>query len=299
MRILVSGANGQLGRELMRLGTRAGLHMIPAARPNLDITRPASVAAAVRDPAPDLVVNAAAFTDVDGAETQVRTTFQVNRDGPAYLAAACADVAIPLIHISTDYVFDGLKNEPYVEADPIAPVGVYARSKAEGEAQVRALIREHFILRTSWLFSPFGRNFVKTMLRLGKEREGLTVVADQFGTPTSASDLAEAILAMAALIRRNDAPLWGTYHYAGQGVASWYRFAQKIFEIAAGLGLFEPPPIEPVSSDQYPTRARRPPYSALDCTLIRQKLDIVCRPWPESLKTVMQRIARDAAAPSR
>ncbi len=298
MKVLVSGANGQLGQELMELGQNASVHLFAADLPELDITRPSSVADAMAQSTPDLLVNAAAYTHVDGAESDRQAAFAVNRDGPANLAAACADAGIPLIHISTDYVFDGLKNTSYVETDPVSPVGVYAQSKAEGEARVRELSPRHVILRTAWLYSPFGHNFVKTMLRLGKERNELKVVADQFGTPTSARDLADAILRIATLIQTDGRTLWGTYHCTGRGVASWYDFAREIFSIASSHGLFEPPRVMPITTAEYPTPARRPPYSALDCALIRQKMGIECPPWQESLKTVIDRIVRHAAQTS-
>ncbi len=295
MNILVSGACGQLGQELMLLGRQNGNCLIALDLPEMDITRPQSVSAAINEHKPDLIVNAAAYTDVDGAETEIQQAFRVNCDGPANLAAACADNQIPLIHISTDYVFDGGKKAPYVESDPISPVGIYARSKADGEARVRSLAPCHVILRTSWLYSAFGKNFVKTMLALGEKRRNVTVVADQFGTPTSSQDLAQTILTIASSIRSNGPSPWGTYHYANTGVTSWYEFALEIFKIASSFGLFESPRVTPISTDQYPTPARRPPYSALDCTLIQRKLNIVCPPWQESLQTVIHRIVSHAA----
>ena len=196
MKLLVTGANGQVGHALAALDG-PGLTMVALDRARLGITDEEAVRRVVRTHAPDAVINAAAYTAVDRAESEPEAAFAVNRDGPAHLAAACAEAGVPLLHISTDYVFGGTKAEPYVETDPVAPLGVYGQSKWAGEEAVRARLPQHIILRTAWVFSDHGSNFVKTMLRLGREREVLRVVADQHGGPTAASDIAEALVAIA------------------------------------------------------------------------------------------------------
>ena len=290
MKILVTGADGQLGKELLLQGRESGFRLIAADLPELDVTAADDVGSAIDRYRPFLVINAAAYTQVDKAETQPSLAYRVNAEGPAILAKTCAAAGIALIHISTDYVFSGEKNTPYTETDPVAPTGVYARSKADGEVRVRSLLPRHIILRTSWLYGVSGHNFVRTMLRLGRERKVIRVVNDQFGSPTSAADLARTILQIASKIHRDSAVQWGTYHYCGEGIASWHEFAEKIFSLAEPYQLFRRPVVQAISTDQYPTPAKRPRYSALDCGLIHQKFGISTRPWPESLASVMKRI---------
>ena len=290
MRILVTGAGGQLGRELLIQGRKSEFRLVATDLPELDIADPKDVASAIARIEPDLAINAAAYTHVDKAESEPSLAYRVNTEGAATLAGTCRSAGIALIHISTDYVFSGEKNTPYTESDPVAPKGVYARSKADGEERVRSLLGEHVILRTSWLYGAFGQNFVKTMLRLGREKKVINVVDDQFGSPTSAADLARAILKIALDVYRNPAAPWGTYHYCGQGIASWYEFAQKIFSLAEPYHLFRRPVVQAISTDQYPTPVKRPRFSALDCSRIQQNFGIATQPWPESLAAVMKRI---------
>jgi dTDP-4-dehydrorhamnose reductase len=283
MKILVTGSKGQLGTELILQGGDFGFEIIGADLPELDITDINQTRAAVSDSQAFLVINAAAYTAVDKAETEQELAFSVNRDGPANLAESCADVNIPLIHISTDFVFDGKKTSPYLETDAVSPVSVYGRSKAAGEDAVRERISEHIILRTSWLYSVQGYNFVKTMLRLGQEKDVIRVVADQYGCPTSAADLAEALLRMAAQLRERSEIQWGTYHYCGQGITTWHGFAEAIFELSGKTAV-----AEPIPTAEYPTPAQRPAFSALDCTRIQEHFGIVPRPWKKSLKEVVE-----------
>ena len=287
MKILVTGSNGQLGWELCKRGKSHGFDIIPADIPEFDITDPAAVKAVVNQPDVSLVINASAYTAVDKAESEPEMAFAVNRDGPAYLASSCAEAKIPLIHISTDYVFDGTREEPYLETDSISPLGVYGKSKAQGETKVRTLLTEHIIIRTAWLYGIHGNNFVKTMLGLGKEKEILRVVADQYGCPTWAAYLAEAILTIAGQIeKRNDIP-WGTYHYCGKGKTTWYGFAEKIFELAGQYDSFSIKKVILVTTAEYPTPARRPPDSALDCSMMINNFDISPAPWQESLAAML------------
>ena len=232
MNILITGAKGQLGTELMRQGPDSGFSVFPADLPEVDITSPDPVRAAIREAGASLVVNCAAYTQVDMAESQDMLAFKVNSLGPAILAHVCSEMNIPLIHVSTDFVFDGSKRSPYLETDPISPVSVYGKSKAVGEAVVERILRRHIILRTAWLYALQGQNFVRTILRLGSERDAVRVVSDQLGCPTCAADLAEAILTLSEAIRVKGEIAWGTYHYCGKGVISWHEFAQAILDIA-------------------------------------------------------------------
>lgn len=290
MRILVTGADGQLGQELLQQGRKSEFELVATDLSELDITAADDVSKFIVRFRPFLVINAAAYTQVDKAEAEPLPACRVNTEGPAILAGACRSAGIALIHISTDYVFDGEKNTPYTESDPVAPTGVYARSKADGEDRVRAFLPEHIILRTSWLYGVFSHNFVKTMLRIGREKKVVSVVNDQFGSPTSAADLARTILKIASEIHGNSAVPWGTYHYCGKGIASWHEFAEKIFSLAEPYHLFRRPVVQAISTDQYPTPAKRPRYSALDCSRIHQNFGISTQPWPESLAAVIKRI---------
>jgi dTDP-4-dehydrorhamnose reductase len=286
-RVLVTGAGGQLGRAAMALaGT--GLELVGLDRAALDITSPASVAAAFDRVNPGLVVNLAAYTAVDRAEDEQAAAFAVNRDGVANLARACRAHGAAMIHVSTDYVFDGAKKAAWREDDPIAPLSVYGRSKAEGEAALRAALPHHAILRTSWVFGARGANFVRTVLgRIGKAEE-LRVVDDQHGSPTAAADLARAIAVVARGLSADPA-LSGTYHYCNAGVTSWFGFAQAIFARAAERGL-KPPRLVPIKAAGYAAKAKRPANSALDCARIEAAFAVARPPWRESLIPVVDAI---------
>ena len=222
MRIIVIGAQGQVGWELTRRALALGHNVLAWDQAELDITDAAAVDQALNASNADTVINAAAYTAVDKAEQEPEQAFAVNRDGPAHLAAACTRLNLPLLHISTDYVYDGAKTSPYVEDDPTAPMGVYGASKLAGDEAVRPLCPRHLILRVSWVFGVHGHNFVKTILRLAREREALRVVADQHGCPTFAGDIADALLELAGRIAEIDArAAWGTYHYCGHPATTW------------------------------------------------------------------------------
>jgi dTDP-4-dehydrorhamnose reductase len=257
---------------------------------DLDIADGGAVSNKIRQVRPSIVINAAAYTAVDQAEIDAAAALAVNRDGPANLARACADKQIPLIHISTDYVYSGTKKGAYVEEDPVAPAGVYAKSKAAGDREVAAGLKEHIILRTAWLYSVYGHNFVKTMLRLGHEKESLRVVDDQYGCPTNAADLAEAILLISGQLRDKGRLPWGTYHYCGKGVTSWFGFAKKIFEISTKYDSFGFKTLQPVATREYPTPAPRPANSVLDCSKIDHAFGVVLCPWEESLAGMLARL---------
>ena len=290
MKVVVIGANGQLGWEVCRRGEKQGFDIVSLDLPEFDITEPLAVKKAVSQAGISLVINAAAYTAVDKAESEPELAFAVNRDGSAYLVSSCAEVGIPLIHVSTDYVFDGSRKSPYLETDPVSPLGVYGKSKAAGETEVRSHLKEHIILRTAWLYGIHGHNFVKTILRLGREKEVLRVVADQYGCPTYAADLAEVILTVAAQIGEQRDVIWGTYHYCGKGVTTWHGFAEKIFDLAREHCSIAVKEVIPITTPEYPTPAKRPANSVLDCSLFTKHLAVHPRPWQESLADMINRL---------
>ncbi|GLR46975.1 dTDP-4-dehydrorhamnose reductase [Sphingomonas astaxanthinifaciens] len=287
MKILVTGRDGQVARSLAERGAGlAGVELVFAARPDCDLAEPGSAAAYVATVKPDLVVNAAAYTAVDKAETEEALAYRVNAEGAGEVAAAAAAVGAPVIHLSTDYVYDGSGDAPLTEDRAIAPLGAYGRTKASGEDQVRTANPDHLILRTAWVHSPFGHNFVKTMLRLSAERDELSVVADQRGSPTSALDLAGVILALAERRLGGDARGWGeTYHAAGAGEASWAEFAAEIMR-QAGATI----QIRPIATADYPTPARRPAWSVLSGAKLRGAFGIGLGDWEEALLPVVARL---------
>lgn len=258
--------------------------------PVLDITDPLSVERVLAEHQPAMIINAAAYTDVDRAEDEAGAAFSANRDGPARLAEYCVNAGIPLIHLSTDYVFNGSKDRPYRESDPIIPLGVYGKSKAEGESEIRSRLTEHVIVRTSWMYGVDGKNFVKTMLRAGRENDTLKIVSDQLGSPTCADDLAKVLITIADRLVDDDDRRWGTFHYCGLGITSWYEFAVAISDYARQFGLPRIPQLLPIKTFEWPTRAERPPYSALGCSLVRDTFDISPVPWQESLKRTVERL---------
>jgi dTDP-4-dehydrorhamnose reductase len=244
-----------------------------------------------------LVVNAAAYTAVDRAEEDPEPAFSVNRDGPATLAAECAERRIPLIHLSTDYVFDGHASRPYRESDPAGPLSVYGASKLAGEEAIRARLETHIILRSSWVFGRHGSNFVKTMLGLGRQRDSISVVDDQRGCPTAAADLAVAIGRIAEQIDEPSFAHWGVFHYCGEPETTWFGFAEAIFEEATLLQACATPELLPISSVDFPSRARRPAYSVLDCRRIGKVFGIPQEPWRARLRGVISELGEADAAP--
>ncbi|MDP7077180.1 MAG: dTDP-4-dehydrorhamnose reductase [Desulfobacterales bacterium] len=292
MKIITFGSKGQLGHELVKQGNRFAFEILPFDLPEVDITNPFQVENIVSTTPATLVVNAAAYTNVDRAETEKTPAFAVNRDGPENIAQSCERKNIPLIHISTDYVFNGKTKYPYTEADQVSPLGVYGHSKSEGEKKIRSQIKRHIIIRTSWLYGVCGHNFVKTMLGLGNENSRLKVVSDQFGSPTSAADLAETVLTIGRQIQNSIKIDWGTYHYCGLGTATWHLFAEKIFQIAKQYTPLRIETVEPIKTDEYPTPAERPMYSVLDCSRIEQRLGIHPKPWEESLHETIARMMK-------
>ena len=293
MTVLLFGGNGQVGHELRRslraLGdvvvtTRSGQLPEGARCEVADFDRPDSLAALVQRVAPAIVVNAAAYTAVDKAEDDVDAAFRTNAEAPGVLARACALRDIPFVHYSTDYVFDGQGSRPYREDDPTAPLGVYGASKLAGEDAVRSVGGRHLILRTAWVYGQHGHNFMKTMLRLGAERDELRVVADQVGTPTPAALIADVTTELLGL---RDAPS-GTFHLTPRGETSWHGFAEAILEEALARGLIpRAPKVIPIATSDYPTRARRPGYSRLDIGRLEQVLGRALPEWRTGLRQVL------------
>ncbi len=297
MRILVIGKTGQLARALDSIAGAAaqiGFH----GRERLDLMIPGMAARAIGAERPDLVINAAAYTAVDDAEAERDTAVRINGEAVGEIARAAAAVDAALIHISTDYVFDGNKREAYLEADPVDPVNAYGASKRIGELAALEENARTVVLRTSWLYSPWGSNFVLTMLRLARKQGRLRIVDDQVGKPTSALDLAGACLAIAGEMVRTPAgrPVWGLYHYAGRDTCSWADFAAGIFEQAAQRGIVRPPGIDRISTADYPTPARRPRNSALDCRKFEATFGLETISWRVALAPVLELIAKGGSA---
>lgn len=294
-RILLTGANGQLGYEVARQGLEKGLDLAALDRSQLDITDRTSVAEVVGQLAPDLIVNTAAYTAVDRAETDRQAAFAVNRDGARNLAEAAQKHGSVLIHFSTDYVFDGSHQHGYVEQDDVGPVSVYGESKEAGETAIRAATDRHMILRTSWVYGVHGANFVRTMLKLAQERGQISVVDDQRGCPTYTADLAEVVLRLAERILTEQLQQdgYGTFHCAGQGEVTWHGFADKIFELA-GERFCKKPELIAIPASEFPTPARRPANSALDCSKLARVHGLALRQWQEALSDMLDRLDRNA-----
>ncbi|AZZ46540.1 dTDP-4-dehydrorhamnose reductase [Pseudomonadaceae bacterium SI-3] len=296
MRILVCGAGGQVGHELINRASGYGLEALGMTRDNLDITDAGQVADLVSRLKPGLIINAAAYTHVDNAETHSERAYSVNRDGAERLAQAARQASIPLLHISTDYVFSGNAQAPYREEDEVAPTGVYGASKLAGEAAIQAVLDEHLILRTSWVYGVHGHNFVKTMLRLGCQRDALSVVADQYGCPTQAGSIADALLELAQRYAQNGVLAWGLYHYSGRSPCTWFDFAVEVFRQAEAKGMLATrPKVSPISTAQYPTPARRPAWSVLDCSKFETTFGIETHDWHDDLSIVLDALAEAAA----
>jgi dTDP-4-dehydrorhamnose reductase len=289
-RLLVLGAGGQVGRDLCRL---AGADAVGRGHAELDIADAAAVAACLDETEPQVVVNAAAYTRVDQAESEPEAAYRANAEGPAVLAELCDARRLPLVHISTDYVFDGSKAEAYDEDDPTAPLGVYGASKLAGELAVRQAPR-HVILRTAWVYGIHGSNFLKTMLRLAAERDRLRVVADQVGCPTGSADIAGAIVRIAPRLLAADAP-FGLYHFAGEGSTSWHGFATAIV-VAQARHTGRQPPVDAIATADYPTPARRPANSRLSSARFVATFGFSAWPWQQRMEEVVATLLRPDAA---
>ena len=288
--ILITGGSGQLA---MALEAAATMPVRRVGRPEFDFDAPETIAAVFGQTEPWLVINAAAYTAVDAAETDADAAYRANRDGPAELARLCAAAGVPLIHVSTDYVFDGAKGAPYAETDRTAPQGVYGASKLAGEDAVLASGAHAIILRTAWVYSPTGKNFVRTMLNLGRTRDRLTVVADQKGCPTTAADLGAAILAIAGRLADSgwDDRYAGVFHAVGTGWTTWHGLATAVFAEAARHGAKQPE-VAPIATADWPTPAKRPADSRLDCARLEAVFGLRLPPWEDGLRRTIDSIDR-------
>lgn len=295
MRVLVTGREGQVARSLVERGSRAGHEIVTLGRPKLDLTgHPDAIVAAIEAEHPDLLVSAAGYTAVDKAESEPELAFAVNQSGAAAVGRAARILGVPLIHLSTDYVFDGAKTSPYTEEDTPSPTGVYGASKLAGERAVLAEHADSAILRTAWVYSPFGTNFVRTMLRLAADREEIGVVADQRGNPTSALDIAEGVLTVAAnLLSDNDPDLRGIFHMTADEEASWAEFAEWIFTASARKG-GPSARVRRLTTADYPTAAKRPANSRLDCARLQRHHGVSLPSWRGSAQAVVGRLLEDS-----
>lgn len=287
VKVLVTGANGQLGSEIRKIsGLFSEMEFCFTDVAELDITNSAKVAELLKGFQPEFLVNCAAYTAVDKAETDLETATLLNATAVGILAEQSAKVNCKMIHISTDYVFNGNGPRPYREDDPVDPQSAYGRTKLDGEVLCRKFNPESIIIRTSWLYSAFGNNFVKTMVRLGNERSELGVIADQIGSPTNAADLAHAILTIISSVRSVEKPLVsGIYHYSNEGVASWYDFTKAIFDIAGIKCL-----VNPIASEDYPSPVQRPSYSVMNKSKIKLIFGLQIPHWRDSLTVYFQEL---------
>ncbi len=287
-KIMITGAHGQVGFYLTQQAQAGGWAVFALDRTRLDITDSQAVNVRVKEYQPDVIINAAAHTAVDKAETEIDASYAINCDGPKHLAEAAAAVGAAILHISTDYVFAGDKDGVYTESDPVAPQGVYGASKLAGEQAVAAANAKHIILRTAWVFGEHGNNFVKTMLRLGSQRDQLGIVADQFGGPTYAGDIAAALLLIAEkAVAAPETISWGIYHFAGEPHVNWHQFAQAIFDRAVAQQLLaKAPQLNALTTADYPTLAKRPANSRLDCRKIFNEFGIKPSDWQKVLQNI-------------
>ncbi|HHT0592310.1 TPA: dTDP-4-dehydrorhamnose reductase [Legionella anisa] len=290
MKILIIGANGQVGSEIMQLFMSTEHQIVPLTRKELDCVHVSEVISTLSLIQPELIINASAYTAVDKAEDEVTLAHRINAEFVRQLALYCAQKKIALIHLSTDYVFDGTKRGAYSETDSTNPQGVYAQSKLAGEQAITSLLNEYIILRVSWVFGVYGANFVKTILKLASSREELSVVADQWGRPTAAQDIARVLLVIVAKISTPSFNDWGVYHYAGAGITNWYEFSCFFIDLAKKKGMsFTLSHLRPIKSQEYVTKAKRPKNSVLNTTKIEQILNIQCQSWKDYLPGVVER----------
>lgn len=286
MRVLITGCNGQVGYCLTE-SLKNKVDILALGHKGLDITDKDAVIKVVSNFNPDYIINAAAHTAVDRAEQEVELSKAINSEGPKYLAQVAQKINAVMLHISTDYVFDGEGEQPYVETDSKAPQGIYGQAKLAGEIAVAQNCQKHLILRTAWVFGEHGNNFVKTILHLARSRDELSIVGDQFGGPTYAGDIADALITMINYIDQGNQPEWGVYHFSGRPYTSWFGFAEYIFQLAQNKGvLAKKPQISSISTSDYPTPARRPANSRLDCSKIERQFSIKPSDWIAALGNI-------------
>jgi dTDP-4-dehydrorhamnose reductase len=296
VRFLILGGTGQVGTELLSQASASGIEVFAPDRRQLDLQNSQQIANIVAAESWDAIINAAAYTEVDRAESDEEAAFALNAEAPSRLAAEAGRRGIPFVHISTDYVFDGKKGSPYVEQDAVAPLNAYGRSKLAGEVGVRSANARHVVLRTSWVYSPFRKNFVKTILRLAGERDRLTIVADQRGCPTAAIDIAKACIDIAKRCASSpDNAPYGTYHFAGAGEATWFEFADAIVEMSR-VRSARKVEVVPIRTVDYPTPAARAADTRLDCRVITANFNITQRPWREALEETIVRLKNSESA---
>lgn len=292
MKVLITGTKGQLGSDIVPLLEAAGFTPVPFGSAELDISIEAAVLEAVKKVRPAVIVNSAAYTKVDLAEKETERAYAVNANGPANLAKAAKEAGCPLVHVSTDFVFDGRSPVPYAEEAQANPLSVYGASKLAGERAAAEALEALVIVRTSWLYGTTGHNFVKTILRLASERETLRVVYDQTGSPTWSADLAAMLVEVCTSIESGQKP-WGIYHYSNEGVASWYDFAVAICEEAEAAGMsLKCNHIEPILTSEYPVPATRPAYSVLNKAKIKKTFETPIPHWRRSLSTMLKELKR-------
>lgn len=291
LRLAVTGLKGQVVSALIERAPK-DVEIIALGRPQFDLEMRTAVLASLRHARCDAIINAAAYTAVDKAESEPDLAMRINGEGAGHVAEAAAELGLPLLHLSTDYVFDGALGRPYREDDPTGPTGAYGRSKLLGEEKIAATHGDHAILRTAWVYSPYGANFVKTMLRLGESRDEISVVADQLGNPTSAIDIADALVLIARrLVSDNSTSLRGIFHLTGQGDASWADMAEATFAAAERYGR-KPVRVARITTANYPTPARRPANSRLDNEKLAARYGVTLPPWRESLENCVARLLR-------
>lgn len=289
-KLLITGANGQLGQALVKHPLASEFEITACKHHDLDICQPASIEHAINLHVPDIIINTAGFTSVDKAESEAAQADRVNHIGAGQLALACNKHQIKLIHLSTDYVFDGTKDSPYTESDDTNPINIYGKSKWQGEMAVRRACDNHLILRVSSIFSEYGHNFLRTILRLARERTVLNVVTDQVSCPTYAGDIAEALFKICKMPAHK-----GTYHFCSNQGVSWYDFAQAIIIEAQTHEKLSIQDIKPVTAQEYPTAAKRPPYSILDCQKIKSTFNLDQPSWQEVTKATVAKLIREKA----
>lgn len=295
MRIAVTGQNGQVARALSEIAGRHGHEIVLLGRPTLDLADPATVAPALRAAEVEAVINAAAYTAVDKAESEPDVALAINGAGAGAVAAAAAELGLPVLQVSTDYVFDGSKAEPYVEEDEVGPLGAYGRSKLAGERAVAEANPRHAILRTAWVYAPYGSNFVRTMLRIAGNKPEVSVVADQHGCPTSALDIATTLLGVAAkmVAEPDNVALVGVFHMAARGEAVWADVAEAIFAASRAKG-GPSASVKRITTAEFPTQATRPANSRLDCAKLERVYGITLPDWHGSLERTVSRLLNDA-----
>lgn len=291
MKLMIFGANGQVGRALRSAEWPVGVEFVALDLPETDLSIAGVARTAIENARPDFVINSAAYTAVDLAESEPELANQLNACAPGEMAQACADLSIPILHYSTDYVFDGKHSSPYREDDPVNPVSVYGITKEAGECEIRQANAQHIILRSQWIYDAASKNFLNTMLQLGRDRDEISVVDDQYGSPTSAEMVASATARIVTKIMKSQSVDWGTYHFCAAGEATWYDFACAIFELAQPM-LGKRVNVASIQTSDYPTPASRPAYSVMNCDKIRDRFGIAQPAWKDGLAKVMNDVMK-------